>query len=113
MKRVEAYIRPNKLEDVQHALEAAGFRGMTTEPVRGYGRQLGQTSTFQGSHYALNLVPKVRVDVVVPDALAEAAVEAIVSAVRTGELGDGKIFVSEVCSAVRIRTGERDDQALQ
>jgi nitrogen regulatory protein P-II 1 len=112
MKRVEAYVRPDRLEVVQAALEAAGVRGMTCEPVRGYGRQLGQTATFQGSHYALNLVPKVRIDAVVPDALAEAAVEAIAGAVRTGELGDGKIFVSEVLEAVRIRTGERGDSAV-
>lgn len=113
MKRIEAYIRPNRLEDVQHALDDIGVFGMTCEPVRGYGRQQGQTDTLQGSHYALNLVPKTKVTVVVPDDVAEAVTEAIAAAVHTGELGDGKIFVSEVREAVRIRTGERGDGALR
>ena len=112
MKRIEAYIRPNRLEDVQHALDGIGVPGMTCEPVRGYGRQQGQTDTLQGSHYALNLVPKTKVFVVVPDDMAEAVIAAIVETVQTGELGDGKIFVTEVRDAVRIRTGERGGEAL-
>jgi len=112
VKRIEAYIRPNRLEDVQHALDDLGVPGMTCEPVRGYGRQHGQTDTLQGSHYALNLVPKTKVFVVVSDEMAEVVVAAIVKAVQTGELGDGKIFVSEVLDAVRIRTGERGGEAL-
>lgn len=112
MKRIEAYVRVNKLEDVKNALEDAGFIGLTCEQVRGYGRQQGRTDMYTGSTYALNLIPKMRIDVVVPDADAEAVIEAIVSATRSGEIGDGKIFVSEVLDAIRIRTGERGEAAV-
>ncbi|MGE0000811.1 MAG: P-II family nitrogen regulator [Fimbriimonadaceae bacterium] len=112
MKRIEAYVRPNRLEDVQHALDDIGVPGMTCEPVRGYGRQQGQTDTLQGSHYALNLVPKMKISVVVNDDMAEEVIRAITETVQTGELGDGKIFVCDVLDAVRIRTGERGGEAL-
>jgi nitrogen regulatory protein P-II 1 len=113
MKRIEAYIRVNKLEEVKLALEEVGVRGMSCEQVRGYGRQLGRTDKYRGSTYAVNLLPKLKVDVVVTDEQLEEAVEAIVEASQTGEIGDGKIFISEVLEAVRIRTGERGDSALR
>ena len=112
MKRVEAIIRINKLEDVKIALEDAGIFGLTCDQVRGYGRQQGQTDLYRGSTYALNLIPKMRIVVVVRDEDCDAAVEAIVEATRSGEIGDGKIFVSEVLDAIRIRTKERGDAAL-
>lgn len=112
MKRIEAYIRINKLEEVKHALEDAGIYGLSVEQVRGYGRQRGQTDQFRGSSYALNLVPKMKVEVVVKDQDLQVALEAILMAAQTGEMGDGKLFVSEVIEAVRIRTGERGDSAL-
>jgi nitrogen regulatory protein P-II 1 len=112
VKRVEAMIRTNKLEEVKDALEDAGILGMTVEQVRGYGRQQGQTERFGGSNYALNLVPKTRVELVISDDQLDAAIAAIIEAAQTGELGDGKIFVSEVVEAIRIRTGERGDAAL-
>ncbi|MFY9233576.1 MAG: P-II family nitrogen regulator [Fimbriimonadaceae bacterium] len=112
MKRIEAYIRVNRLEEVKDALENAGIVGISCEQVRGYGRQFGRTDKYRGSTYALNLLPKMKVEVVVKDSDVEAAIEAIVTATRTGDIGDGKIFVSEVQEAVRIRTGERGDAAL-
>lgn len=112
MKRIEAMIRTNKLEEVKDALEDAGILGMTVEQVRGYGRQQGQTERFGGSNYALNLVPKTRIELVLPDDMVEAAISAIVESAQTGELGDGKIFISEVLEAIRIRTGEMGEAAL-
>lgn len=112
MKRIEAYIRVNKLEDVKSALESAGIYGISCEQVRGYGRQQGQSALFSGSSYALNLVPKMKVEVVVKDEDLETALDVIIERARTGELGDGKIFVSEVTDAVRIRTGDRGESAL-
>lgn len=113
MKRIEAYIRPARLEAVKEALEDAGHFGLSCETVRGYGRQQGRTDKYRGSTYALNLLPKMRIDVVVPDDELDAAVAAIEGACRSGEIGDGKIFVSEVMDALRIRTGERGDDALR
>jgi len=112
MKRIEAYIRVNKLDDVKQALEDAGIHGLSCEQVRGYGRQLGRTDKYRGSTYAVNLLPKLKVDVVVKDDDLDTALETIIGATQTGEIGDGKIFVSEVLEAVRIRTGERGDDAL-
>ncbi|MFZ4506882.1 MAG: P-II family nitrogen regulator [Fimbriimonas sp.] len=112
MKRIEAYIRVNKLEEVKDALEEVGILGLSCEPVRGYGRQLGRTDKYRGSTYAVNLLPKMRVEVVVKDSELEPAIDAIVGASQTGEIGDGKIFVSEILEAVRVRTGERGDAAL-
>lgn len=112
MKRVQAYVRLNKLEPIQDALAERGILGLTVMEIRGFGRQQGQTSTFRGSNYALNLVPKVKLDIVVRDDQLDDCVEAITGAAHTGELGDGKIFVTEVLEAVRIRTGERGEDAL-
>lgn len=112
MKRIEAYIRVNKLEDVKQSLEDAGILGMSCEQVRGYGRQFGRTDKYRGSTYAVNLLPKMKLDVFVKDEELETALEAITKAAHTGEIGDGKIFVSEVIEAVRVRTGERGDAAL-
>ena len=112
MKRIEAFVRVNRLEAVKDALEAAGVRGLSCEGVRGYGRQMGRTDLYRGSTYAVNLLPKMRIEVVVRDEDVESAVDAIVEAARTGEVGDGKIFVTEVLEAIRVRTGERGDAAL-
>ncbi|MFN3683457.1 MAG: P-II family nitrogen regulator [Fimbriimonadaceae bacterium] len=112
MKRIEAFIRLGKLEDVKQALEEAGIHGLSCEQVRGYGRQFGRTDKYRGSTYAVNLLPKMRVEVVVRDEDLEDALAAIIGATQTGEIGDGKIFVSDVIEAVRIRTGERGDAAL-
>jgi nitrogen regulatory protein P-II 1 len=112
MKRIEAMVRVNALEEVKRALEENGIVGITVEPVRGYGRQMGRTDKYRGSTYAVNLLPKLKLDVVVKDEDLELAIEAISKAAYTGEIGDGKIFVSEVLEAIRIRTGERGDAAL-
>jgi len=112
MKRIEAFIRVAKLEDVKQALEDAGVYGISCEQIRGYGRQFGRTDKYRGSTYAVNLIPKMKVEVVVKDEDLEEAVNAIVSVTQSGEIGDGKIFVSDVLEAVRIRTGERGDAAL-
>ena len=113
MKRIEAYIRVNKLDDVKHALEEAGIQGLSCEQVRGYGRQMGRTDKYRGSTYAVNLLPKMKLEVVVRDEELEIAIEAIIEAARTGEIGDGKLFISEVIDAIRVRTGERGEAALQ
>lgn len=112
MKRIEAYIRVNKLDEVKAALEEAGIFGLSCEQVRGYGRQLGRTDKYRGSTYAVNLLPKMKLEVVVKDSDLEDAIEVLQRTTRTGEIGDGKIFVSEVLDAIRIRTGERGDAAL-
>jgi nitrogen regulatory protein P-II 1 len=112
MKRIEAYVRVNKLEDVKTALEEVGVHGLSCEQVRGYGRQMGRTDKYRGSTYAVNLLPKMKIEVILADDLLEDAVEAIVSVTQSGEIGDGKIFISDVLDAVRIRTGERGSAAL-
>lgn len=112
MKRIEAYVRVNKLEDVKTALEEVGVHGLSCEQVRGYGRQMGRTDKYRGSTYAVNLLPKLKIEVILADDLLEDAVEAIVSVTQSGEIGDGKIFISDVLDAVRIRTGERGSAAL-
>jgi nitrogen regulatory protein P-II 1 len=113
VKRIEAYVRVNRLEAVKQSLEEAGITGLSVEQVRGFGRQQGQHDQFRGSTYALNLVPKTKIETVVADDQVEDAIKAIVDAAHSGELGDGKIFVSEVIEAVRIRTGERGQAALE
>lgn len=112
MKRIEAFIRVNKLDEVKQALEEAGMPGMSVEHIRGYGRQFGRTDKYRGSTYAVNLLPKLKLEVVVKDEDLEAAIEAIVKASHTGEIGDGKLFVSEVLDVIRVRTNERGDAAL-
>ncbi len=112
MKKIEAIIKPYKLEDVKAALAEAGLLGMTVSEVRGFGRQKGHTELYRGAEYTVDFLPKVKVEVVVPDERADVALEAILKAAWTGSIGDGKIFVSDVEQAVRIRTGERGKQAL-
>lgn len=113
MKKVTAYIRPNKLEEVKLALDEVGLLAMTVEQVRGFGRQQGQTAHFRGSTYAMNLIPKTKVEIVLTDDRLEEAVRVIEETARTGDIGDGKIFVSDVLEAVRIRTGERGESAVE
>src|SRR5579862_7942600 len=112
MKRIEAFIRVNKLDEIKQALEEAGVLGMSVEQIRGYGRQFGRTDKYRGSTYAVNLLPKLKLEIVVRDEDLDLAIEAIVKTSRTGEIGDGKLFVSDVVDAIRIRTGERGDAAL-
>ena len=112
MKKVEAYIRPHKLDEVKEVLSEIGVVGMTVADVRGYGRQRGRTEKYRGNTYIVNLLPKIKIEIVVSDDRAEDVVEAILASAQTGEIGDGKIFVSEVEEAVRIRTGERGEIAL-
>ena len=112
MKKIEAIIKPFKLDEVKAALSTIGVDGMTVTEVNGYGRQKGHTETFRGSEYSVEFTPKVKLDVVVDDTRLDAAMEAIIQTARTGKIGDGKIFVSDISDAVRIRTGEKGGQAL-
>jgi nitrogen regulatory protein PII len=112
MKKIEAIIKPFKLEDVKAALTALGIQGMTVAEVKGFGRQKGHTEIYRGSEYTVDFLPKVKIEIVVADAQANAAVDAIATAAKTGKIGDGKIFVSAVDNAVRIRTGETGEQAV-
>ena|SRR5690349_13704670 len=112
MKKIDAYIRVNKLDEVKAGLEEAGIHGMSCEQVRGYGRQLGRTDKYRGSTYAVNLLPKMKLEIVVKDDEVQEAVEVIERITKTGEIGDGKIFISDVLDAIRIRTGEHGDAAL-
>jgi nitrogen regulatory protein P-II 1 len=112
MKKVEAIIKPFKLEDVKDALHEVGFEGMTVTEVKGFGRQKGHTEIYRGSEYTVDFLPKVKLELVVSSDRVQAAVDAIVKAAKTGKIGDGKIFVSPVESAIRIRTAERDDAAI-
>jgi len=112
MKKIECVIRPIKIDEVKAALESIGIVGMTVADVRGYGKQRGRTEKYRGNTYVVNLLPKVKIEIVVPDDRAEEVVEIALEAAQTGEVGDGKIFVSHVEQAVRIRTGERGDSAL-
>jgi nitrogen regulatory protein P-II 2 len=112
MKLVMAVIKPFKIDDVREALTSAGIEGLTITEVKGYGRQKGQTEIYRGAEYTVNFLPKVKVEVVVADDLADRAVEAIRTAAMTGKIGDGKIFVLDVEQAVRIRTGETGSAAL-
>jgi nitrogen regulatory protein P-II 1 len=112
VKKIEAIIKPHKLDEVKEALNALGVAGMTVTDVRGYGRQKGHTEIYRGAEYTVDFVPKVKVEVVVADELAEAAEHAIVMSARTEKIGDGKVFTYDVDGAVRIRTGERGPEAL-
>ena len=112
MKLITAIVQPFTLDDVRHAVEAAGVLGMTVAEVQGYGRQRGHTEVYRGAEYAVDFVPKVRVEVVVDDEFVQRVVEAIIGVARTGKIGDGKVWISTVESLVRIRTGERDHDAL-
>jgi nitrogen regulatory protein PII len=112
MKKIEAIIKPFKLEDVKEALSGVGVEGMTVVDVKGFGRQKGHTEIYRGSEYTVDFLPKVKVEVVVEDDRCEETVDAIVKAANTGKIGDGKIFVSDVIEAIRIRTGERGNAAV-
>ncbi len=112
MKKIEAVIKPFKLDEVREGLSEIGVSGLTVTEVKGFGRQKGHTELYRGAEYVVDFLPKVKVEVVVPDALVDKAIEAIVKAARTGKIGDGKIFVVEVPQVVRIRTGETGEDAV-
>ena len=112
MKKIEAIIKPFKLEEVKDALGETGIEGMTVSEVKGFGRQKGHTEIYRGSEYTVDFLPKIKVEVVVPDERVEAAVAAIIKSARTGKIGDGKVFVSPVLEAVRIRTEEKGERAV-
>jgi nitrogen regulatory protein P-II 1 len=112
MKKVEAIFKPFKLDEVREALSEIGVSGLTVTEVKGFGRQKGHTELYRGAEYVVDFLPKVKIDVVVPDKLLESAIDAIVKAARTGKIGDGKIFVSNVDQVIRIRTGETDEAAI-
>jgi nitrogen regulatory protein P-II 1 len=112
MKKIEAVIKPFKLDEVKEALQEIGLKGMTVTEVKGFGRQKGHTELYRGAEYVVDFLPKVKIEVVVEDSLVERAVEAIQQAARTDRIGDGKIFVIPVEDAIRIRTGERGTDAL-
>jgi nitrogen regulatory protein P-II 1 len=112
MKLVTAVIKPHKWEDVRAALETVGITGMTVSEVSGYGRQKGHTEVYRGAEYDITLVPKIRVEIILDEADADAVIDTIVAAAQTGKIGDGKVWVSPVESVVRVRTGDRDQAAI-
>ena len=112
MKKIEAVIKPFKLDDVKEALTGIGVVGMTVSEVRGFGRQKGHTELYRGGEYTVDFLPKIKVEVVIADHLADKVADAVAGAAKTGNIGDGKIFILPVESAIRIRTGERDESAL-
>ncbi len=112
MKKIEAIIKPFKLDEVKHALGEINVEGMTVSEVKGFGRQKGHTEIYRGSEYTVDFLPKVKIELVLPDAQIQAAADAIVKAARTGKIGDGKVFILPVDDAVRIRTDERGDKAV-
>jgi nitrogen regulatory protein P-II 1 len=112
MKKVEAIIKPFKLEEVKDALGEIGIEGMTITEVKGFGRQKGHTEIYRGSEYTVDFLPKIKLELVLPDSRLDAALAAIVKAAKTGKIGDGKVFVSNIEDAVRIRTDEKGDQAI-
>lgn len=112
MKKVEAVIKPFKLEDVKDALADMGVTGMTVSEVKGYGRQKGHSELYRGAEYVVDFLPKIKMEMIVEDAMVDQVLETITEAARTGKIGDGKIFVSDIEQIVRIRTGERGDEAI-
>ena len=112
MKKVEAIIKPFKLEAVKEALAEVGVEGMTVSEVKGFGRQKGHTEIYRGSEYTVDFLPKIKLEIVLPDAIVDSAVQAIVTSAKTGKIGDGKVFISPVEGAVRIRTSETDEGAV-
>jgi nitrogen regulatory protein P-II 1 len=112
MKKVDAIVKPFKLDDVREALSTVGITGMTATEVKGFGRQKGHTELYRGAEYVVDFLPKVKIELVVGDDQVDACIEAITGAARTGKIGDGKIFVTDVEKVVRIRTGEEDDHAI-
>ncbi|MGD1044867.1 MAG: P-II family nitrogen regulator [Bacteroidota bacterium] len=112
MKKIEAIIRPHSIDDIREALQEAGFRGMTLQEVKGFGRQKGHTEVYRGAEYQVDFLPKVKLEVVVPDGRVEEAVSIIIRRARTGKVGDGKIFILPVEEAIRVRTEETGEDAL-
>lgn len=112
MTKIEAIIQPSRLDDVKEALQAIGISGLTVWEVRGHGRQKGHTEVYRGNEYSVDLLPKVKIEIVVPSNLAESAVAAIIKSAKTGKIGDGKIFLAELDDAIRIRNDERGEAAL-
>ena len=112
MKKIEAIIKPFKLDDVREALSQVGISGLTTTEVKGFGRQKGHTELYRGAEYVVDFLPKVKVEVVVQEKLVDQCIDAIMNAARTGKIGDGKIFVSAVEEVIRIRTGEKGEEAI-
>jgi nitrogen regulatory protein P-II 1 len=112
MKKIEAVVRHHRLDAVKSALVDSGFLGMTVTEVRGFGRQKGHTETYRGAEYAVDFVPKIKLELIVPDFKLEQAVGVIMKAAQTGQIGDGKVFISDLANAIRIRTGETGDSAL-
>jgi nitrogen regulatory protein P-II 1 len=112
MKKIEAIIKPFKIDDVVDALSEVGVEGVSVTEIRGFGRQKGRTEIYKGAEYVVDFLPKIKLEIVVPDGLCKMAVDAIEAAAKTGKIGDGKIFVLPVEEAVRIRTGERDEEAI-
>jgi len=112
MKKIEAIIKPFKLDEVREALSDLGVSGLTVTEVKGFGRQKGHTELYRGAEYVVDFLPKVKVEVIIGDALVERAIESLVRAARTGKIGDGKIFVTDVAQVIRIRTGESGEEAV-
>ena len=112
MKKIEAVIKPFKLDEVKEALQELGVQGMTVLEAKGYGRQKGHTELYRGAEYVIDFLPKIKIEVVVADDMADRTVEAIITAARTGRIGDGKIFISDIAEVIRIRTGESGPQAI-
>jgi nitrogen regulatory protein P-II 1 len=112
MKKIEAIIKPFKLDEVKEALQEAGIQGLTVTEIKGFGRQKGHTELYRGAEYVVDFLPKVKIEVVLTDDMVDQAVEAIIAAARTDKIGDGKIFVTSVEQAIRIRTGETGDDAV-
>jgi nitrogen regulatory protein P-II 1 len=112
MKKIEAIIKPFRLEEVKDALSGLGIEGMTVTEVKGFGRQKGHTEIYRGSEYTVDFLPKIKLELVLPDERVKEAVDAIIKAAKTGKIGDGKVFITTIENAVRIRTGETGDQAV-
>jgi nitrogen regulatory protein PII len=112
MKKIEAIIKPFKLNEVKDALHELGLLGMTVSEVKGFGRQKGHTEIYRGSEYTVDFLPKIKIEIVLPDSQVEAAVQSIINSARTGKIGDGKVFISKVEDAIRIRTEERGEKAV-
>ena len=112
MKKIEAIVKPFKLEEVKDALAEIGITGMTVSEVKGFGRQKGHTEIYRGSEYTVDFLPKIKIEIVLPDALADQAVAVIIKSAKTGKIGDGKVFISNIEDAIRIRTEEKGEQAV-
>jgi nitrogen regulatory protein P-II 1 len=112
VKKIEAVIKPFKLDEVREALSEVGITGLTVTEVKGFGRQKGHTELYRGAEYVVDFLPKIKVEVIVPDSIVEQAIESIIKSARTGKIGDGKIFVSSIEQVIRIRTGETGEEAV-